>query len=143
MGASMDPVVGEPRWGVMTGRLRVMASTGLAIPLLGSAANYLLEFIEPPAGDDYPGAQMWRIMRDGGLFLWVVMGHAATGLMLLLPRWRFLGALLQLPITLGIAAFNLTLFPPGLIPALAMCALNLVAIADPAALRALMRGPRS
>jgi len=86
---------------------------------------------------------MWRLMRDGGLFAWVVLGHAITGVMLLVPRWRFLGALIQLPITLGIAAFNLTMFPPGVTPALIMLALNLVALADPVALRALVASGRA
>ena len=124
------------------GRVRVLACTGLSIPLLGSAANHVLQLIEPPAGDEFLGAEMWRLMREGGLFAWVVLGHVVTGILLLTPRWRFIGALLQLPITLGIAAFNLTMFPPGITPALIMLALNLIALADPVALRALVASSR-
>jgi hypothetical protein len=111
------------------------------VPLLGSAANYVFGLIEPPAGDEFPGSAMWRLMREGGLFLWVVLGHTVTGAMLLLPRWRFVGALLQLPITIGIAAFNLTMFPPGVGAALVMLALNLVAVADPERLTSLLGKP--
>ncbi|MDG1492016.1 MAG: hypothetical protein P8R43_08990 [Planctomycetota bacterium] len=123
-------------------RVRVLACTGLSLPLLGSAANHVLQVIEPPAGDGLLGTEMWRLMREGGLFVWVVLGHLVTGVMLLIPRWRFVGALIQLPITLGIAAFNLTMFPPGVIPALIMVALNLIALADPVALRALAASSR-
>lgn len=132
MAASMDIA---PR---STGRARIAAAMCLAIPLLGSAANFVFAFAEPPAGDEYLGAEMWRIMRDGGLFLWIVVGHAITGTMLLVPRWRFLGALIQLPITLGIAAFNVTLFPPGIVPALVMLLLNVVAVSDVERLRPLV-----
>lgn len=123
-------------------RLRMLASVGLAIPLLGSAANYGLQLVEPPAGEGLPGAEMWRLMRDGGLFFWVIIGHAVTGAMLLVPKLRFLGALLQLPVTLGIAAFNLTMFPPGVAPALMMLTLNLLAVADSSALRSLTEAHR-
>jgi len=119
-------------------RVRALACTGLSIPLLGSAANHVLQVIEPPVGGDDLGVEMWRLMRDGGLFVWVVLGHLVTGVMLLVPRWRFPGALVQLPITLGIAAFNLTMFPPGVVPALIMVALNLIALADFTALKALV-----
>lgn len=119
-------------------RVRAIACAALAVPLLGSAANHALGIIEPPTDGGLLGGAMWRLMRDGGLFLWIVVGHALTGVLLLLPRWRFAGALLQLPVSAGIAAFNLTMFPPGIGVALVMLALNLVAVADPERLRALV-----
>lgn len=122
-------------------RVRTVACVALAVPLLGSAANYVVGFVEAPAGDEFPGGTMWRLMRDSGLFLWVVLGHGVTGVMLLVPRLRFFGALFQLPISLGIAAFNLTMFPPGIGAALVILALNLVAVAHPARLRALLGKP--
>ena len=122
-------------------RVRSIACVALALPLLGSAANYAIGFIEPPAGDEFPGGAMWRLMRDSGLFLWVILGHGLTGTMLLVPRWRFAGALFQLPISLGIAAFNLTMFPPGIGAALVILTLNLVAVAHLERLRALLGKP--
>jgi len=138
----IDPAGSSPVAGALRSpRARAIACAALAVPLLGSAANYVFGFIEPPEGDEFLGSVMWRLMREGGLFLWVVLGHTVTGAMLLLPRWRFAGALLQLPISLGIAAFNLTMFPPGVGAALVMLALNLVAVADPDRLTALLGEP--
>lgn len=73
--------------------------------------------------------------------LWIALGHGAVGVSLLVPRLRLLAALLQLPVTLGIVAFNLTLYPPGVPLALAMLVANLILTLDPARLRLLVRIP--
>ena len=50
--------------------------------------------------------------------------------MLLVPRLRFAGGLLQLPMSIGILAFHVTMLPAGLPPAIVMFALNAVLVAD-------------
>ena len=85
---------------------------------------------------------MWDIIRDEGLMDWLAVGHLVLGLMLLIPRTRFAAGILQLPITLGIVAFNFTMFPKGVPLALGMLALNLAVAANPRALSRLA-GSRS
>ena len=53
-----------------------------------------------------------------------------VGVLLLVPRTRFAGALTQLPLSLGILAFHATLLPEGLAPAVVMVVLNLLVLAD-------------
>jgi hypothetical protein len=62
---------------------------------------------------------------------WLAAGHLAIGVVLLVPRTRFTAGLLQLPITLGIVAFNTTMYPRGVPLALGMLAVNLAVVLRP------------
>jgi hypothetical protein len=119
-------------------KLRTIAALLLSIPLVGSMLNHLFHFSEPPLDDGSSGAEMWAIIRDDGLMDWLAAGHLALGVMLWLPRTRFAAGVLQLPITLGIVAFNVTMFPQGTPLAVGMLVVNLVAVANPAALARLL-----
>ncbi len=110
----------------------------LAIPLIGSAANFLFEFIPSPTETGFPGEQILASMKSGGLIPWLAIGHFVLGVLLTIPRWRFVAGLLQLPITFGIVAFNLTLFPPGVPLAIAMLVLNLGVVFASPRLRSLL-----
>jgi hypothetical protein len=39
----------------------------LSVPLIGAAANRALQWVKPPMSDGSRGAQMWELIRDGGL----------------------------------------------------------------------------
>ena len=111
-------------------RLQVTSAYLLALPLLGSGINLLFGLVDPVTGTDYAGERMWNELRGSGLMPYLALGHFVIGMLLLLPRWRFVAGLLQLPVTLGIVAFNLILFPPGIPLALAMLVLNFALLAD-------------
>ena len=124
-------------------RLRATAAVLLALPLVVFGSNYFLHFFPLPPGDGSSGAQLLQAMRDGGLMAPLAFSHVVTGVMMLVPRTRFAGALLQLPITIGMVAFHLTMLPSGLVMAGPMLLLNLLAVAEPARLRSLVSAPRS
>jgi hypothetical protein len=109
----------------------------LALPLIVFGGNYFLHLFPLPPGDGSAGASLLQAMRDGGLMSCVALSHVGTGLMLLLPRTRFLGALLQFPITLGIVSFHLTMLPAGVPLALVLLLLNVAILVDRPRLRAL------
>jgi hypothetical protein len=81
---------------------------------------------------------MWQLIREGGLMNWLAVGHLALGIMLLIPRTRFAAGVMQLPITIGIVAFNVTMFPRGIPLALGMLAVNLGVVVQPRDLRRLI-----
>jgi hypothetical protein len=60
-----------------------------------------------------------------------------VGALLLVPRTRFVAALLQLPITIGMVACRLTMLPAGIAPAAVMLLLNLGVLSEPSRLRGL------
>ncbi len=111
-------------------KVRLVSALLLAVPLIGSTVNHLTKWVKPPLDDGSDGARMWALIRDGGLMDWLAAGHFAIGLMLLLPQTRFAAGMLQLPITIGIVAFNVTMFPHGVPLALGMLAVNLGVVAD-------------
>jgi hypothetical protein len=118
--------------------LQAVSAVLLAIPLIGSAANHALKWVEPPMSDGSSGAQMWELIRDGGLMDWLAVGHLLLGILLLVPRTRFAAGVMQLPITIGIVAFNVTMFPRGIPLAIAMLVVNLGVVIQPRDLRRLL-----
>ena len=90
------------------------------------------------ASDGSRGAQMWELVRAGGLMDWLAVGHLMLGILLLVPRTRFAAGVMQLPITIGIVAFNMTMFPRGIALAIGMLVLNLTVVLTSRDLRRLL-----
>lgn len=111
-------------------RIRTACALLLALPLLGSGVNAVVEFAPLPVGTGHVGEELFALLDSSGLAPWLALGHVVLGVLLLIPRWRFAAGLLQLPVTLGIVVFNLVLFPPGIPLALMMLVLNLGVLAD-------------
>lgn len=91
--------------------------------------------------DGSRGAQMWELIRDGGLMDWLAAGHLVIGVLLLVPRTRFAAGVAQLPITIGIVAFNATMFPRGVPLAIAMLVVNLAVVLQASDIRRLLAPP--
>jgi len=119
-------------------RLQTASAILLSMPLIGSAANHAFKWVKPPMSDGSRGAQMWELIRDGGLMDWLAVGHLLLGILLLVPRTRFAAGVMQLPITVGIVAFNVTMFPRGIALALGMLVVNLGVVLSPRDLRRLL-----
>lgn len=118
---------------------RAICAWILALPLLIFGSNYFLHFFPLPAGNSDDGQRLLQAMRDGGLMTAIAFSHVVAGAMLVVPRTRFAGALLQLPMTIGITAFHVTMLPSGLLLAIPMLLLNLGALADATRLQNLVR----
>ena len=119
-------------------RLQLVCALLLSVPLFGSAANPVLRLVEPPLEDGSAGSRMWEIIRGDGLMDWLAAGHLVLAILLLVPRTRFAAGFAQLPITVGIVAFNVTMFSPGVALALGMLIVNLGVVLRPADLRRLV-----
>jgi len=119
-------------------RLQALSAILLSVPLIGSAANHVFKWVKPPMSDGSRGAQMWELIRDGGLMDWLAVGHLLLGILLLVPRTRFAAGVMQLPITIGIVAFNAMMFPRGVALAIGMLVVNLCVVLQPRDLRRLL-----
>jgi putative oxidoreductase len=117
---------------------RLICAYLLAIPLIIFGANYFLHIFPLPPGDGSPGAALLQAMRDGHLMGFVAFSHVVAGVLLAVPQTRFLGAMLQLPMTIGIVSFHLAMQQSGLVMAIPMLILNVVAAFEPDRLRALL-----
>ena len=121
-------------------KFRLACAILLAIPLIVFGGNYFVDLFTLPK-DTSPGGQLLQSMRDGGLMAAVAFSHVVVGVLLLLPRTRFLGGMLQLPMSIGILAFHATMLPKGVGMALGMLALNLGAMFELHKIRALLTKP--
>ena len=110
--------------------VRLGAALLLAVALIVFGGNDFLHVFELPEAGDSAGERLLQSMRDGGLMTWIAASHVAVGVCLLVGRLRVFGALLQLPISLGILAFHATMLPEGLGPAVVMVVLNVLVLAD-------------
>jgi len=79
-------------------RLQAFTAILLSVPLIGSAANHAFKWIKPPMSDGSRGAQMWELIRDGGLMHWLAVGHLLLGILLLVPRTRFAAGVMEQPL---------------------------------------------
>ena len=118
-------------------RARLVAAWLLALPLIVFGGNHFVQAFSLPEGTGGPGDELLQLMHSGGLMAWIALSHVAIGAMLLVPRCRFAGGLLQLPISLGILAFHATMLPAGNGMAIIMLVLNVLVLAEPIRLRAL------
>ena len=118
--------------------IRTVSAVLLAIPLIVFGGNYFVQWFALPSGDGSAGAQLLEAMRDGGLMAAIAFSHVVIGVLLIVPRSRFLGGLLQLPVSIGIVAFHLTMLPAGLVVAVVLLLLNVGAVADLPRLRSLV-----
>jgi putative oxidoreductase len=116
--------------------VRAAAAVLLALPLIVFGGNYFVGAFPLPPGDGSAGDKLLQAMRSGGLMSPLAFSHVVTGVLMLVPRTRFIGALLQLPISLGMVAFHVTMLPSGLVLAGPMLMLNLIAL-EPSRLRLL------
>ncbi|MEX0287529.1 MAG: hypothetical protein AB3N14_00325 [Flavobacteriaceae bacterium] len=110
--------------------VRLVSTFLLAIPLLVFGSNYFIEFLPNPPVVDSIGFDLLQMMRDGGLMTYVALSHVVIGILLLVPRTRFAGALLQLPISIGIVSFHMSMEPMGLLFGLVLLVLNILALWD-------------
>lgn len=119
-------------------KIRIIAAVLLAIPLLLFGGSFYIHPFPLPPANGSAGIELLHLMRNGGLSYAVTASHVVAGVFLLVPRTRFVAALLQLPMTIGIVAFHAFMWREGLPIALVLLLLNLVVLAEPARLRALV-----
>ena len=125
-------------------KIRIIAAVLLAFPLLLFGGSFFIHPFALPPANGSAGIEMLHLMRNGGLTYAVAGSHFIAGVFLLVPRTRFVAALLQLPMTIGIVSFHAFMWLQGIPVAIVMLLLNLLILAEPARLRALVaRAPSS
>ena len=119
-------------------KVRIVAAVLLAFPLLLFGGSFFVHPFALPPPNGSAGIEMLHLMRNGGLTNAVAGSHFIAGVFLLVPRTRFVAALLQLPMTIGIVSFHAFMWREGIPVALVMLLLNLIVLAERRRLRALV-----
>ena len=120
-------------------KVRLISAILLAIPLIVFGGNYFLELFSLPPGDDSMGSELLQLMRDGGLMAYVAFSHVVFGILLIIPSTRTFGALMQLPISIGMVCFHIAMLPAGVGMAAVMLILNILAAFDQKRIMALIK----
>ncbi len=116
---------------------RIVSAVLLALPLLLFGVNYFVEFLPQPEAAS-SGMDFLQSMRDSGLMAWIALSHIVIGLGLLIPRTRFFAALMNVPMSIGIIAFHLTMMPEGTPMAIVILVFNLLAMWEPQRIKNLL-----
>ena len=111
--------------------IRLISAILLALPLIVFGSNYFFNFFSFTQETTSAGATLLEMMRDGGLMNPIAFSHVVIGVLLLMPKTRTFGGLLQLPLSIGMVSFHATMQPEGLAIALVMLLLNIAVIWDP------------
>ena len=119
-------------------KLRLVSAILLALPLIIFGGSFFIHPLQLPPANGQPGIALLHMLREGGLTNAIAFSHVVCGVMLLIPWSRFLGALLQLPMTIGIIAFHAYMWPQGIPLPILMMVLNLIVLYEPVRLRALV-----
>lgn len=119
-------------------KIRIGASILLGLGFLLSGAIYFIHPFPLPPNDGSINVQTMLLMHQGGLMGLIAFSHIVAGLLLLIPRTSFLGAMLQLPMTIGILSYNMTMSHQAIVVSVVLLLINLIALADPSRLRAIV-----
>ena len=91
-----------------------IAAVLLALPLIAFGGFRFLPGYQLQKSDGSEGRELLTAMNTGGLIYPIAANHLVIGLLLIVPKTRFLAALLQLPLTIGIVCFHATMMPNGI-----------------------------
>ncbi len=109
---------------------RTIAAMLLALPLIVLGSNKFFNLFEIKQEGESEGHLLLQAINDGNLMYPIALSHVFVGIALLIPKTRFAAALLQLPITLGIVSFHITMLPEGVAIAASLLLLNLLTLSD-------------
>lgn len=92
--------------------------------MINSGFNKFLQYMPLPEMTDAGGQLMYAFMQAGWLFPLIAVVEIIAGGLIISNRFRALGAIMMLPIIIGIALFHLVLDPAGAAMSLVLLAIN-------------------
>ncbi|MEN1785434.1 MAG: DoxX family protein [Bacteroidota bacterium] len=110
--------------------VKLIVSILFGLLFLISGLNKLFPYMPMP---DFTESQMemfGHFMAITWLFPLVAVVEIIGAILFVIPKWRALGALIVLPITVGIILHHITIEPSGLILTIVLFGINIWIIAD-------------
>jgi len=115
----------------MRKKIFTVLSVIFGLMMINSGLNKFFNYMPMPK--DMPEAVMQimaAFMQLGWLFPLVAIAEIVGGILFMIPRFRALGAIVILPVMIGIVLFNAIQSPQTLVIALVLFAINVWAIAE-------------
>lgn len=98
--------------------------------MINSGVNKFLNYMPMPEMAEAAGALAYAFMQSGWVFPLVALAEIIGGGLIITTRFRALGAIILLPITIGIFLFHAVLDPAGIIMSIILLAINSWIIID-------------
>lgn len=96
----------------------------MGLMMINSGMNKFLQYMPMPEMPMEAGKLMMAFMESGWLMPLIALVEIIGGALLIVPKLRALGAIMLLPITIGILAFHITLAPETVVISIVLFAIN-------------------
>ncbi len=114
----------------MKNKVLFVVSLLFGLMMINSGLNKFLNYMPMPEVPEAAGNLMYAFVQSGWLFPLVALAEIIGGALFITNRFRALGAIVILPITVGILLFNVVLAPSGIILAVILFAINIWVIVE-------------
>ncbi|RLD77441.1 MAG: DoxX family protein [Bacteroidetes bacterium] len=98
--------------------------------MINSGFNKFFNYMPMPEVPEAAGQFMYAIIQSGWLFTLVAIVEIIGGALFICTKTRALGAIVLLPIIVGILLFNIVMAPAGVILAVILFAINIWVIIE-------------
>jgi len=114
----------------MKSKVLFVVSLLFGLMMINSGFNKFFNYMPMPEIPEAAGQFMYAIIQSGWLFVLVAIVEIIGGALIIYSKTRALGAVVLLPIIVGILLFNLVMAPSGAIMGLILFAINIWAIVE-------------
>ncbi len=98
--------------------------------MINSGFNKFFNYMPMPEIPEAAGQFMYAIIQSGWLFVLVAIVETIGGVLFICTKTRALGAIVLLPIIVGILLFNIVMAPSGAIMGVVLFAINIWVIIE-------------
>ncbi len=114
----------------MKNKVLFVVSLLFGLMMINSGLNKFLNYMPMPEVPEAAGNLMYAFVQSGWLFPLVALAEIIGGALFISNKFRALGAIVILPITVGVLLFNVVLAPSGIIIAIILFAINIWVIVE-------------
>jgi len=114
----------------MKSKILFTVSLLFGLMMINSGFNKFFNYMPQPEIPEAAGALIYAFMQSGWMFPLIALVEIVGGALMISNKYRALGAIIILPITIGIFLFHSVLAPEAMIMTIILLAINIWAILD-------------
>jgi putative oxidoreductase len=114
----------------MKGKIMLVLCVLLGLMMINSGLNKIFEYMPPPEFPEEVGNLFNAFMASGWVMPLIAVAEIVGGVLLIPNKTRALGAIVLLPVVLGIFCFHLVQDPSTIAVAIVILAINVWVIVD-------------
>jgi len=109
----------------MKNKILFAVSLLFGLMMINSGFNKFLNYMPMPEVPEAAGALMFSFVQSGWMFPLIAAVEIVGGALFITNKFRALGAIILLPVIVGILLFNTVMAPSGIIMSLILFAINI------------------